>query len=145
MEDTSGNPRLSIKGQIPIGPWKEWDEVMRSTVTYDSIWYNDSLHAVQGYFYEYNDFYTLIGKTPTKTLRTYWLNKQNKIHQLLIYWIPEENTTTSEHLGPIVEWAMRNDSGEIKALYPDGKIIPSRENSERWKALLKRYNLSKNQ
>lgn len=143
MDDTTGVPRLNIKDKSSGGPWKEWDEVMHSITTYDSIWYNDSLHAVQGFFYEKNDFYTLIGKPATKTLRTYWLNEHDLIHQLLIYWIPEKNTTTSEHLGPIVEWAMRADSTEIRALYPGGRIVPSKENAERWKRLLQKYQESR--
>lgn len=140
FDDTTGNAILQIKGRPSTGPWREWDKVMQTQSRYDSIWYEASEHAVKGYFFENNDFYTLIGKGPTKTLRTYWLNEDNKIDKLLMYWIPQENTTTSEHLGPIVEWAMQHDSNEIKELYPDGRIVPSEENAKRWKKLLNRYN-----
>ena len=140
FDSRDGKPGLRIKGAPPSGKWTEWDKEMHSTSYYDSIWYNRSEHTVQGYFYENNDFYELIGKGPTKTLRTYWLNSANKITEILIYWIPEENTTTSEHLEPIVAWASAYDSAEIAGLYPEGRIVPSKENAIRWKELLEQYN-----
>jgi hypothetical protein len=88
--------------------------------------------------------YKLIGKSPTKTLRTYWLDQNYKIYEILLYWIPEENTETGEHLEPIVEWALQNDSLEIQQLYPNGRIVPSSENARRWKKLLRKYHDSKN-
>ncbi len=139
MEDTLSTPRLQIKGKISSGPWKDWDSIMNSVTYYDTLWYNKSEHAIQGYFNENNDFYHLIGKPANKTLRTYWLNDQDKIDELLIYWIPEENKNTAHYLKPIVEWAMTYDSLEIKDLYPEGRIIPSIENAKRWKVLLKQY------
>lgn len=143
FDDKNGDPIVQVKGQASTGRWKEWDEEMNANSYYDSIWYNEAENAVQGYFYENNDFYQLIGKGPTKTLRTYWFDNNDKINEFLIYWIPEENTTTTENLKPIVEWAMKNDSTEIMELYPDNRIIPSRENAIRWKVLLTRYNESK--
>ena len=140
FDDKEGEPSLRIKDKKSTGKWKEWDEIMNSSSTYDSVWFDKNENAIKGYFYENNDFYELIGKKPTKTLRTYWLNKDNIIHEILLYWIPEENTTTAEHLKPIVEWALINDSIEISELYPEGNIIPSRENAIRWKKFLKKYN-----
>lgn len=140
FDEKNGTPSKQIKGEKSSGKWKEWDEQMHSSSQYDTIWYDNSEHAVKGYFYENNDLYDLIGKSPTKTLRTYWLNSENKIYEILIYWIPEENTTTSHHLKPIIAWALKNDSLEIMELYPNGRIIPSKENALRWKKLLKKYN-----
>jgi hypothetical protein len=140
FDEKKGNPSKRIKGEGSSGKWKEWDEQMHSKSYYDSLWYDKSEHAVKGFFYENNDFYDLIGKSPTKTLRTYWLNSENKIYEILYYWIPDENTTTSHHLKPIVEWALKNDSSEILELYPNGRIIPSKENAIRWKKLLTKYN-----
>jgi hypothetical protein len=140
FDDKKGAPSQRIKGQKTSGKWQAWDEEMHSSSRYDSLWYDPSEHAVKGFFYENNDFYKLLGKSPTKTLRTYWFNRVNKIHKILIYWIPEENTTTSEHLKPVVEWALKVDSLEISELYPDGRIVPTRENAVRWKALLTQYN-----
>lgn len=140
FDEKKGNPSKRIKGENFSGKWKEWDEQMHSSVQYDTLWYDKSEHAVKGFFYENNDFYDLIGKSPTKTLRTYWLNNENKIYEILIFWIPEENTTTSLHLKPIVEWALKNDSLEILELYPKGNIIPSKENAIKWKKLLTKYN-----
>lgn len=139
FDDKEKDPVLQIKEQGTIGKWKEWDDVMNTTSFYDSIWYDKNEHAIKGYFYEKNDFYTLIGKPHTKTYRTYWLNDKNKINKILIYWIPGENISSTKYLIPIVAWAMQNDSLEIQELYPDGRIIPSRENALRWKALLIKY------
>ena len=140
FDDKEGTPSLRIKGKESTGKWQDWDVEMNSTSWYDSLWYDRDEEVIQGYFFENNDFYELIGKSPTKTLRTYWLNENNKIDEILIYWIPEENTPSSEHLNPIVEWALENDSTEITELYPNGAIIPSKENAIRWKKLLSKYN-----
>lgn len=143
-EDKKGTPILQIKMKKSAEKWKEWDEEMNSISRYDSLWFDKDENSIKGYFYERNDFYDLIGKTPTKTLRTYWLNQNNKINEILMYWIPEENTTTGEHLKPILEWALVNDSTEIQQLYPNSKIVPSGENARRWKKLLQKYNERKN-
>lgn len=144
FDDKNGQPVLQIKGKKSTGQWREWDKEMNSRSSYDSIWFNKSENAIKGYFLENNEFYALIGKSPTKTLRTYWLDQNDKIDEILIYWIPEENTTTGEHLNPIVEWALVNDSIEIQQLYPNGRIVPSGKNARRWKKLLQRYNKEKN-
>ncbi|AXT20644.1 hypothetical protein D1817_12350 [Flavobacteriaceae bacterium] len=144
FDNKKGKPSLRIKGKKSTGKWKEWDEEMHSSSYYDTIWYDQRENSIKGYFYENNDFYELIGKAPTKTLRTYWLNQNNKINEILMYWIPEENTTTDQHLKPIVEWAILNDSSEIKQLYPNNRIVPSKENAKRWKNLLNKYKMYTN-
>lgn len=144
FDDKKGDPILRYKRMKATGRWKEWDEEMNSTSSYDSLWFDEDDRTIKGYFYESNDFYELIGKPPTKTLRTYWLDQNNKINEILIYWIPEENTTTGEHLKPIVEWTLQYDSTEIQILYPNSRIVPSAENARRWKKLLQKYNEAKN-
>lgn len=139
-DEKKGEAIKRIKGKPSLSGWKQWDKEMNSTSKYDSIWYDKRERAIKGYFYENNDFYKLIGKGPTKTLRTYWFDDKEKIHEILYYWIPEENTTTSEYLKPIVEWAKQIDSIEISKLYPNGQIIPSKDNAIQWKKLLHRYN-----
>ena len=139
FDNKEGQPALQVKGKSSTGKWKEWDSVMNATARYDSIWYDNDEKAIKGFFYEDNDFYQLIGKSPTKTSQTYWLDEDNKIKEVLIYWIPEENTSTAEHLKPIVDWAFQYDSAAISALYPNGQIVPSKENAIRWKELLEKY------
>ena len=76
FDDKNGNPILQIKGKKSTSPWKAWDEEMHSSTDYDSIWFDKNENTVKGYFYENNDFYSLIGKPPTKTLRTYWFDNE---------------------------------------------------------------------
>lgn len=140
FDNKDNKPLLKIKGMESAGQWKEWDNEMNSKMTYDSLWFDEEDNAVKGYFYENNDFYRLIKKPPTKTLRTYWFNSADQIDEILIYWIPNENTPTEEFLRPIQEWALKYDSQEIQELYPDETIVPSRENAMRWKILLQEYN-----
>ena len=140
FDKKEGDPILQIKGEGSTGKWKEWDEEMKSSSTYDSLWFDTKENTVKGFFQEDNEFYRLIGKSPTKTIRTYWFNKNDKIHEILIYWIPEANTTTAENLKPIVAWAMEHDSLEIQQLYPNSRLVPSKENAIRWKKLLTKYN-----
>lgn len=134
-------PSYRFKGK-PISKWGEWDNVMNSRSYYDSIWYNPQLHAVQGYFYENNDFYELIGASPSKSLRTYTFDQSNKITDVLYEFLPGENTISDEHLDPIYEWALKNDSLEISELYPNKEFVPSTENAIRWKELINRYKAS---
>ena len=139
FDNKENEPVLLIKGNGFNGRWKEWDDEMNKVSTYDSLWYDRQENAIKGYFYENNDFYKLIGKSPTKTMRTFWLNEKGKIEEILIYWIPEENKLTGEYLKPVVAWAMKNEPEEIQYLYADEQINPSRENAIRWKSLLKKY------
>lgn len=139
FEDQNGEPVLNIKGQTKKGKWSEWDKVMHSTSSYDSIWYDAKENAVEGFFYEQNDFYRLIGKPATKTKRTYWFNGAHKISDVLIVWLPEENQLSDVFLEPIVAWAQEHDSTLLQEIYPEGKIAPSAENARKWKALIKRY------
>jgi len=139
FDNKEGSPVLQFKEKAVMGEWIEWDKAMNTRAWYDSLWFDKDANAVKGLFYEENDFYELIGKGATKTLRTYWLNDNNRIKEILIYWIPEENTTTAEHLEPIVKWAMSHDATEIQQLYPEGRLIPSKDNALRWKKLLKEY------
>lgn len=138
-DDKTGEPVLQVRGTAPAGPWKEWDVAMNARSGYDSLWFEPATNAVRGTFYEHNDFYGLIGKGPTRTLRTYAFNEAGKIAEIVIYWIPEANTTTAEHLKPVVAWALEHDSLEISQLYPGGRLVPSAENARRWKELLTRY------
>ena len=144
FDNKKGNPLLQIKGEKSTSPWKAWDEEMHSETDYDSIWFDNDENAIKGYFYENNDFYSLIGKPPTKTLRTYWFNNENKIEEILMYWIPEENKTSSVYLKPILDWAHINYPNEIKNIYPNNEIKPSKENARIWKTIIKKYYESNN-
>ncbi|MEQ8424158.1 MAG: hypothetical protein RIA63_05570, partial [Cyclobacteriaceae bacterium] len=139
FDSKSSKPITSIKGVKSNGGWVAWDSVMNAKTSYDSIWYHKGDGSVKGYFYEQNDFYDLIGRPPNKTLRTYWFTDNNKINEILIYWIPEENKTSSEFLPPVIAWANQYAKEEIDYLYADETIQPSTENAVRWKALLKKY------
>ena len=139
FDEKNGAGNIQLKSESFTGPWAEWDKEMNAYITFDSLTTDKSENSVSGIFYEFNDFYDLIGKRPTKTKRTYWFNKKNLINEVLIVWDPS-NTLTAIHLKPVVEWALKNDSIEIQELYPNGEIIPSAENARRWKVLLNRYN-----
>ena len=68
---------------------------------------------------------------------------KDKIEEILMYWIPEENETTSVYLKPIVNWALENYPDEIKKIYPNNQIKPSKENARLWKTIIKKYKASK--
>jgi len=139
FDKKEGEPILIVKNDTSTGKWAGWDKVMKSKSYYDSIWFEKSEQVIRGYFFEENDFYKLINKKPTKTLRSYWLNDNNKIEEILIYWIPGVNTTTAQHLKPIIAWAEKYDSLRLSRIYQNG-IIPSAENAREWKELINEYN-----
>ncbi len=138
FDEKIGPPVIKVKDSSSSDKWKAWDVEMNTELSLDTIWFDPNKHAVVGYFFENNDFYKLIGKPPTKTFRTYWL-VENKISEVLIYWIPEENTLSDEYLKPIVEWARNHEPGKIQQLYPNGEVVPSKENAKAWKELIKTY------
>ena len=139
FDKKTGAGNIQLKGVPASGIWTGWDQEMNAYIKYDSLIPDDETHSVSGIFYEFNDFYSLIGKGPTKTKRTYWFDEENLIKEILIVWDPS-NTMTAVHLKPVVEWVLRNDSIEIQELYPNGEIIPSAENARKWKVLLDKYN-----
>jgi hypothetical protein len=132
------SPDLKYKGQ-PNDAWEDWDIAMNSKSYYDTIWYNDSLHAIQGYFYEDNDFYKLLGASPNKTLRTYTFNAANKLTDILYERISEANTLSNKHMDPVYLWALKNEPQEIAEIFPKTRLVPSTENAIRWKKLLEKY------
>ena len=139
FKENKDNPTFLYQGKKRTGPWADWDKAMNPKYSYDTIWYNEEKNAIEGYFFEENDFYTLIGKGATKTHQTFWLDNDGLIKEIMVYWIPEENRHTSEFLKPVREWALKNDSILIQEIYPDGEIKPSEENAQKWKELLKKY------
>ena len=141
FDEKTGAGNIQLKGVPASGIWTEWDQEMNAYIKYDSLIPDDEIHSVSGIFYEFNDFYRLIGKGPTKTIRTYWFDKNNMVEEILIVWSPE-NTLTADHLVPVVNWALKNDSIEISELYKEEKIIPSLESAKRWKTLLRKYKAS---
>ena len=142
FKENRDNPVFLYKGKKRTGPWAEWDKAMNPRYSYDTIWYNDEENAIEGYFFEENDFYNLIGKEPTKTHQKFWLDDEGMIKEIMVYWIPEENTHTREFLKPVRTWAQKQDSALIEEIYPDGEIAPSKENAKKWKELLKEYHLA---
>ncbi len=133
-------PDLRYRGEQKDG-WDEWDIVMNSKSHYDSIWYNNKINAVQGVFYEDNDFYRLLGASANKTLRTYSFNTSNKITDLRYETITEQNTLSKRHMEPVYRWALVNEPQEIAQIFPQNKLVPSTENAVRWKNLIKKFHL----
>lgn len=131
-------PDLKYKGQ-PNDAWQDWDDEMRSVSYYDTIWYNEELHAIEGYFNENNDFYVLLGASANKTFRTYTYNADNKITDIRYEKIDGENTLSNNHMAPVYQWALKNEPQEIAEIFPGTKLVPSRENAIRWKNLIIKY------
>lgn len=145
FKENKDNPTYLYKGKKKTGPWAEWDKAMNPKYSYDTIWFNNNENAIEGFFFENNDFYDLIGKGPTKTHQTFWLDENDKIKEIMVYWIPEENTHTSEYLEPVQKWALEKDSTLIEEIYPDGNIAPSKQNAVKWKKLLIDYRNAHNE
>lgn len=141
FDNMKGKPVLKVKGKKKNGKWSEWDKIMNSKVSIDTVWQQPDSSFVRGLFLENNDFYELLGKEPTITLRTYYFNSNNEITDLLIYWLPDKNIPSSIYLEKVAEWALIEDSALWVRLYPNNTILPSKENALLWKDLLRRYNL----
>ncbi len=92
------------------GPWKRWDET------------------------EINDFYRLIERPASPVRLTWFWNDQGLLEGFLVAAMPHERA--SDRLGEAQAWARQQRPDELAYLMPAGRLDPSGDRPERWKALL---------
>jgi hypothetical protein len=67
---------------------------------------------------------------------TYWLDSSNRISGVLIKSLPWK---TVNRLPEFEEWAAAHHPDELAYLMPKGKLDPSGDRPERWRAILEEW------
>lgn len=128
--------RRSIDGG---GPWAAWDEVFRSRSAVRDVKVDGSM--VRTRVEEMNDWYRLIERAPSVYFVSYWFDEDGRIAETLIHADPDA-PEGEDRLADFRAWADAKHPGAVEALMPQGEIVPSRANAERWTELLLEWRAS---
>ena len=138
-----GSGNISVTGIKKKG-WWEWDKVMQSTNSYDSLRIDLKEGKIWTIFKESNDYYSFFGIS-SKTMKTnYWLNSEGKILEILYEPDPFKTDPSYENRFAIFyQWALQHSPEVIQKICPNERIIPSTENAQLFKSLFEEYKQQK--
>ena len=83
--------------------------------------------------HETNDFYRLLDWKPNPYQMTWWFDDQDRISGVMIRSLPGKETS---RLQEFRAWATLHQPAELEYLMPKGKLDPTGDRAERFKALL---------
>jgi sugar lactone lactonase YvrE len=113
------------------GRYAHWDEFFRSRSELTG-WTVDG-RAVTATVHETNDFYRLLDWEPVPYRMTWWLDRNDRITGVLIQSTSEK---AKNRMAKFREWAGTRNPGELAYLMPGGRLDPTADRAERWKAIL---------
>jgi hypothetical protein len=113
------------------GRYAHWDEFFHSKT--DLREWSVSGNAVSATVYETNDFYQLLEWTPIPYRMTWWLDDSGRISGAMVQSGKGKATSRMQEFR---EWAKSNRPEELEYLMPNGRIDPTGDRPERWKAIL---------
>jgi len=114
------------------GRWSGWDRFFRTKNTY-SDW-TQGRDSVTASGEEMNDFYRLIERSPTRFRATWWLDPSGRIAGFL--YEPRGAVVPGDRFGEFKEWAKREKAAELDYVMPGGRIDPTGDRPQRFRALL---------
>ncbi len=117
---------------LGTGDWDRWDRFFHRKIAY-SDWkrHGDRVTAIGR---ETNDYYLLLDWEPKPLALTWWFNSSGKISGFMFHAV--RDAPSRSRLQEFEAWAKKNRPEEIAYLKPKGRIDPSRDRPERWRALL---------
>jgi hypothetical protein len=113
------------------GRYAHWDDFFHSRATLRDWSVNDN--AVSATVSETNDFYELLEWHPVPYRMTWWVDRDGKIAGALVQSLPGK---ASSRLAEFRDWAQAHHPQELEYLMPGGKLDPTGDRAERWKAIL---------
>jgi outer membrane murein-binding lipoprotein Lpp len=116
------------------GRYAHWDTFFHSRSTF-SDWIVCG-REVTATVHETNDFYRLLDWKPNPYQMTWWFDDRDRITGVMVRSLPGKETSRMEEFRA---WAAVHDPTEIEYLMPKGKLDPTGDRPERWKALLVRW------
>jgi hypothetical protein len=119
------------------GSWDHWDHYFHSRTSLTD-WKTDG-RSVTAIAHETNDFMKMLDWQPAPYTVTYWFDDSNRIAEVLIKSLPWK---TISRLPEFEEWAARTHPDELAYLMPRGKLDPTGDRPERWRAILAEWKSS---
>jgi hypothetical protein len=113
------------------GSWDHWDQYFHSHNVMTN-WRRDG-NAVMADVVETNDFMQMLEYRPAPYTMTWWLDDQRRITGVLIKSNPAKPVN---RMGEFKEWARGNHPDELAYLLPNGRLDPTGDRPERWRAIL---------
>ncbi|HEY2828967.1 MAG TPA: hypothetical protein VGJ88_02545 [Thermoanaerobaculia bacterium] len=92
--------------------------------------------AVTATVHETNDFYRLLDWKPNPYQMTWWFDDHGRITGVMVRSLPRKETSRMQEFRA---WAAVHDPTELEYVMPKGKLDPTGDRAERWKALLVRW------
>jgi hypothetical protein len=83
--------------------------------------------------HETNDFYRLLDWQPAPYQMTWWFDEQNRIVGAMVRSLPGKAMSRMQEFRA---WASEHHAAELEYLMPKGKLDPTGDRAEKWKALL---------
>jgi hypothetical protein len=127
FEDKTGEGEPYVPGG---GSWEHWDKYFHSENRFTD-WRTDG-HSVTATVYETNDFMRLLDWHAPPFTMTWWLDGQSRISEVLI----KSGGKATSRLDQFKAWAKQNHPQELEYLMPKGRLDPSGDRPERWRAIL---------
>jgi hypothetical protein len=116
------------------GRYAHWDRFFHSrSVLSDWVVRGREVTAT---VHETNDFYQLLDWTPNPYQMTWWFNDRDRISGVMIRSLPGKETS---RMPDFRAWAAIYQPAELEYLMPKGKLDPTGDRPERWKALLQEW------
>jgi hypothetical protein len=113
------------------GRYAHWDDFFHSRATLRDWSVSDN--AVSATVSETNDFYELLEWKPSPYRMTWWVDRDGKIAGALVQSLPGKSNS---RMAEFREWAQAHHPQELEYLMPGGKLDPTGDRAERFKAIL---------
>jgi hypothetical protein len=117
------------------GSWDHWDHYFHAQTTLTD-WTEHADGSVTATAHETNDFMKLLDWQPAPYTVTYWFDSSGRIAQVLIKSLPGKS---ANRLPEFKEWASAHHPEELAYLMPNGKLDPTGDRPERWRAILEEW------
>ena len=125
-----GEPLTAGRG----GRYAHWDDYFHSTSTLTDWTLIDG--GVRATVHETNDFYRLLDWKPVPYTMTWWLDDAGRVTAALVKG--GEGKATSR-MDEFKSWAEAHHPDELRYLMPNGRIDPTGDRPERWRAILEEW------
>ncbi|MGH9369347.1 MAG: hypothetical protein ACRD3M_16960 [Thermoanaerobaculia bacterium] len=137
------DPRIWFDRKEPTGPgapwklgegnWSRWDRFFHSRTTCTG--WEEEGNRITAVGRETNDYYRLLDWQPRPLLLTWWLDSSGRIAGYMFHPVPG-SPPAKHRLEEFEAWAKKHHPAELSYLMPKGKIDPSGDRPQRWRAIL---------
>lgn len=120
-----------------LGAWAGWDEHFKSRKCLIGDYQRDGDWVV-GLFHEDNEFYQLTEREWSRTMLGWRVGTDGRLSGMFVAGVGE----SADRFDEFVAWARANDPVEIEYLLPNGRIDPTVDRPQRFRAVLNTWRTS---